>query len=129
MTNNFFILYLLFAFSFTIHAQTDLIKEKDLLGCWVDSREENINYSDIRVFRPCGYKSFPPTRFRYYFSLKENNECRYKVVGSRDIHYMEEGLWSYDPKTKQLTIANLDGKPLRIYYVVRLENNLLGLKN
>lgn len=100
--------------------------EKQLLGCWTDSYEENKPDSSSQLFRSCDY-SFPPSRFRFSFDLKRNGICSYFKLSPDDGHYMEDGTWQFDPGTKVLEIWNLNKVKVSAFEVLKAQNNQLFL--
>ncbi|MEM7185104.1 MAG: hypothetical protein AAF466_00490 [Bacteroidota bacterium] len=121
----------LFLLVFTCSGYTHCDKnaEKDYLGCWIDSREENKPPYEGAVFRPCGYKEFPPSRFRFKFELLEDGICKILKVSPIDAHYMEEGTWKFDAPTNTLTLYNANGTLHRSYEVLKAEHDLLELRS
>jgi len=102
--------------------------EKELLGCWKNSREESKDPALSTVFRPCDFMEFPPSRFRFSFELLKAGECKISMIGSTDAHYMENGTWTFDRKTNQLELFNAEGNSHRKFEVLNIGENLLELK-
>ncbi|MEM7087870.1 MAG: hypothetical protein AAF489_16935 [Bacteroidota bacterium] len=103
-------------------------QEKELLGCWKNSREESKDPSVSTVFRPCDFMEFPPSRFRFSFELMKAGECRIAMVGATDAHYMENGTWTFDKKTRLLELFNAEGNSHRVFEIINFGENLLELK-
>jgi len=104
-------------------------QEKELLGCWANSREESKVPSVSTIFRPCDFKEFPPSRFRFKFELMKAGKCEISMVGPTDAHYMENGTWAFDKKTHLLELFNGEGNSHRKFEVLNLGENLLELKS
>jgi hypothetical protein len=102
--------------------------ESELLGCWVNSREESKVPSVSTIFRPCDFKEFPPSRFRFTFELMKAGKCKIGMVGPTDAHYMENGTWAFDKKTNLLELFNAEGNSHRKFEVLDFGENLLELK-
>ena len=102
--------------------------ETKLLGCWTHSIEENAASSVSNIFRPCDFKEFSPSRFRFSFELMKAGKCQILMVGSTDAHYMANGTWEFDKKTNILEFFNAEGNSHRKYEVIKFGENLLDLK-
>lgn len=100
----------------------------DLLGCWTDSREENTN-TDIRVYRPCDYKTFPASRFRFQMDLKKDSTCSWFYLAPNDAHSMKDGTWSFDKEMKILKIFNLNNEEVKSFNIEHVEENILKIEN
>ena len=104
------------------------IQETNLVGCWANSREESKDPSVRTMFRPCDFKEFPPSRFRFTFELMKAGKCEILRVGATDAHYTEFGTWTFDKKTHLLELFNVEGNSHRKFEILNLEANLLELK-
>ncbi|MCB9233712.1 MAG: hypothetical protein H6581_18790 [Bacteroidia bacterium] len=93
------------------------LKAANLVGCWTDSREENAPGSTTQAFRPCDFKKFPASRFRFRMDLKSDQTCQWLYLAPNDAHHMEPGTWTYDPGTHLLKIKNNAGKEVQKYEV------------
>lgn len=71
-----------------------------LMGCWLDSREENTAESGIRIFRPCDFESIPPSRFRYRIIINDDNTCSWLTLSPNDAHFMTQGTWALETDNK-----------------------------
>lgn len=98
-----------------------------LLGCWADSREENVADSDLSVYRPCEFK-FPPSRFRFEMDLREKNQCAWLYLAPDDGHYMKEGTWTYDEKTGLLLVYDSDHQEIKRMRVESADPSLLKVR-
>lgn len=103
-------------------------QETELLGCWKNSREESKDPAVSIVFRPCDFMEFPPSRFRFSFELMKAGKCKISMVGPTDAHYMENGTWTFDKKTKVLELFNAEGNSHRKFELLKFEENFLELK-
>jgi len=122
----YFTLIALFWISFQTFGQK--ISKSDLIGCWTDSREENIKGSNEYIYRPCDYKTFPPSRYRFKMNLKGGSNCSYLVLSPDDGHYMTNGSWSFNEETNELKIYDGD-KEIFKCIIESVEHNLLKIKN
>lgn len=104
------------------------ISKSDLFGCWTDSREENSQGSHIFIFRPCDYKAFPPSRYRYKMDLKGSSICSWLVLAANDGHYMEDGTWTFNEETNELKLYNTEGKEFWKIIVVEVNDTILRIK-
>ncbi|MCH8330627.1 MAG: hypothetical protein IH946_04490 [Bacteroidetes bacterium] len=98
-----------------------------LNGCWTRSYEEESS-GDHEIFRPCDYREFSPSWFRKVYVFKENNECEYLVLSPVDAHYFENGRWQYFPKTKQISIRNMDNQIVETFKITKLKKDLLKIE-
>jgi hypothetical protein len=95
--------------------------------CWTNSREE-ANQTSTFIYRPCDYKTFPPSRFRDRIEFEENGKCSYLYLAPTDGHYMVQGEWTYDKSKQVITIKDKSGhiaynfKAISVdYYLLKLE--------
>ena len=96
--------------------------------CWTDSREEYDHGDSIMIFRPCDYKDFPPSRFRFRMVLNADSSARYLYLSPTDAHHMRAGNWHYAPASGLLEIRDEEGQIVRSFRVETLEDDRLGLK-
>jgi len=122
----YFTLITFFLISFQASGQK--ISKSDLIGCWTDSSEENIQGSNEYIYRPCDYKIFPSARFRFKMNLKGGSVCSYLVLSPDDGHYMTNGSWSFNEETNQLKIYDGDIEIFKCI-IESVEHNLLKIKN
>jgi len=125
----YLILIILIANSSYSYGQNNVVNKIDLIGCWTDSREENIQNSDTQVYRPCDYKSFPTFRFRFVMNLKKKNKCTWLYLAPNDAHHMKDGTWTFNEKTRILKIFNNDKQEVKSFEIAVIKENKLILKN
>ncbi len=97
-----------------------------MLNCWKHSYEEEIEGGN-RIYRPCDYTTFPPSRYRESFTLSENDQSTYSVLAPTDAHYNEEGGWNYDETSQTLTITNADNEMVKKFQVIEMLSDKLVL--
>jgi len=102
-------------------------KPPGLLGCWTDSREENTDNTNI--YRPCDFKSFPISRFRFKMDLKENGSCAYLYLAPNDAHHMKDGTWTFDENTKTLKIFNASNEVIKNFIIAKVGEDILQIEN
>lgn len=107
--------------------QTDKIHQTKLIGCWVDSVEEYPVDADVKIFRPCNFKVFPPSRYRYRLELKANSLCSWLFLAPNDAHYMINGTWTYDSDTKLLKIFDGSVTTVKQFMVVGVGKDILKM--
>ena len=100
-----------------ISCSKEKINNRNLKGCWIHSHEEN-----YETYRPCNYKEYPESRFRFTFDLMKNNKCEYLFLAPDDTHYMEEGTWNLDKENNILELNN------EKYKITHFESDLLMLE-
>ena len=128
MTLKKLLIFSLVIFTFSGFSTCVENSEKELLGCWKNSREESKDPAVSTVFRPCDFMEFPPSRFRFSFELMKAGKCKISMVGPTDAHYMENGTWTFDKKTKVLELFTAEGNSHRKFELLKFEKNFLELK-
>ncbi len=102
-----------------------LQKENSFLAnCWTHSYEEQTQ-DELKIYRPCAYKTFPPSRYRNTFTLNADNTCQASVLSPTDAHYNQGGNWTFNENTKILEINN---GQVKIYKVIELTKDKLTVK-
>ena len=109
--------------------QKESISESDLVGCWTDSREENTTDSELNIFRPCDFKVFPASRYRYLFELNANHKCSWLYLAPNDAHHMVDGTWTYNKESRWLEIFDLEGNSVNKLKVSELDKDLMKIEN
>jgi len=122
------LLILMFVTS-SLLGQESKINQSDLIGCWTDSREENLPDSGLNIYRPCDYKKFPFSRFRFKMDLRKDFTCSWFHLSSSDRHGMKEGKWTFDNKTNILKIYNLEGRIEKQFLIAELNKDIMKIKN
>ena len=97
-----------------------------LLGCWTDSREESTN--EFSVYRPCDYKSFPASRFRFKMVLKEDGKCKWLYLAPNDGHHMKPGSWKILEESRVLTVYAENGRETELSRAFELAEDELRIK-
>jgi hypothetical protein len=101
----------------------------DLLGCWTSSREENIQGSNVFIFRPCDYIVFPKSWFRSKIVLKDDSICSWLVLAPDDGHYMVDGNWTFNESTNELKLLTKEGREHWKCIIVEVNDTILKVKN
>ena len=104
------------------------ISQKDLLGCWTNSREENNLRSPVKIYRPCSYHTFPPLRFRFRMELKKDFKCSFLHQAPSDAHPMKDGKWSFNQETKILKIFDANNEEVIKFKVEAVGKKMLKLR-
>ncbi len=100
----------------------------DLCNCWMHSREEQESNSDDRIFRPCDYKEFPPSRFRQSYTFNSDGSCKYLFLAPTDGHYNKDATFTFDNESKELVIKKKEGGEMRMQ-LLTLEKDLMLIKS
>jgi hypothetical protein len=108
--------------------QNHEINKLDVVGCWTDSSEENTN-TCIRVYRPCDFKTFPESRFRFKMVLKKEGTCSWYYVAPNDGHFMKDGTWTFDNEKKVLKIFNMNKEEVKSFKIEQVAENILKIEN
>ena len=122
------ILTFLFFTTLSVISQKKTINKSDIYGCWTDSFEEYSNESNFKVFRPCNYDKIPPARFRYRFEIKKNGEFQWLEMAENDGHYMRKGTWTYDSKSKTLSVFNKKKNKVKDLVMINMIKGMLTLE-
>lgn len=120
-----YVLFTLLICAFTGVSQSNTIQKSYLTKCWSDSREENKEGSSTTIYRPCDFKNFPPSRFRFKVELNEGGSCKYLHLASNDAHYMAPGTWSYNERDQYLEIADQKGNLIKRWKILNLQNDIM----
>jgi len=102
------------------------MKSSKLLGCWTDSYEENSD--NTKIYRPCNFKSFPISRFRFKMDLKEDGSCTYLYLAPNDAHSKKAGTWTFDEETKNFKILSTGKEVIREFVIAKVEEDVLQIK-
>ena len=123
----FFTIIALLLITFQVSGQK--INNSQLLGCWLNSKEENTQGENLFIYRPCDYKKFPPSRFRFKFVLKSDLKCSWLVLAPNDGHFMEDGTWTFNEESNELKFYDLKGKIAFRFIITAFGDNILKIKN
>ena len=110
---------------YTYYDQEQVFDLDLLKRSWLHSQEED-GENSYSIYRPSGYKEFPPSRFRQYFEFKDNNVCSYLVLAPNDAHFIQEGVWEYDESTNIIRIIN-ETDVIFEFQILELNENILKL--
>ncbi len=121
-------LLLVVSLSLNSFGQDKKISKLDLVGCWTDSREETILGSGKNIYRPCDFKTFPPSMYRFKMVLNANSKCSWLYLAPNDAHHMVNGTWTFDKKKNLIEISNPKGKSVRKIYVLDVDKNIMIVK-
>ena len=108
--------------------QKSIIQTPDLIGCWTNSYEENQSFENNQVYRPCDYKEFPPSRFRFIMDLKSDDTCEYLNLSTNDGHQMTSGYWSFDHQRKIISIFDKNKIEVKKFTITEIQKDILILK-
>jgi len=103
------------------------LQPDDLLGCWLDSREENVPESGIKIYRPCDYPDIPPSRFRFRMELNKDKTCSWLTLSPTDAHYMSKGYWHMEDGNK-IVLRNNKGVDVHILPVYSVGQGILKIQ-
>lgn len=108
--------------------QSPELNQGGIAGCWTDSREEYQHDDGFKVFRPCTYKRFPASRFRYRMDLQADGSCTWLGLAPNDRHSMKPGTWHHDKATQTLRIKDAAGKAVHTYEVLEIRKDMLKVR-
>ncbi len=98
-----------------------------LIECWTHSSEESTS-NESAIFRPCDFQTFPVSRYRSRFTLRDDGTCDYLVLAQDDLHFLVEGSWSITAVRDSLTIVDEDSQVLLQKKIIEVEEDKLILK-
>ena len=93
---------------------------------WVHSFEEQRPTDREHIFRPAGFKTFPPSRFRMEYAFARNGGCEWLFLSPDDDHRFKSGTWTVDPQDGAILRITTDGAT-RAFRVTALTGDLLRL--
>ena len=100
-----------------------------LLGCWINSREEQVT-EDSLFYRPCDYLvEWPASRYTHSFVLEENGQGSYWVLHPADAHYWADCSWTFDAATRILTLYVHEFQEERSFRVHEITSDKLILSD
>lgn len=97
-----------------------------LLNEWKHSYEES--GGNVEIYRPADYKEFAPSHFRQVYHFKSNGECSYLVLHPADAHYMADGKWSYNSKTRIVQIRDGQNKIVTQFEVLDVAKDIMKIQ-
>ncbi|MBL4655805.1 MAG: hypothetical protein JKY33_08285 [Bacteroidia bacterium] len=100
----------------------------DFINCWKHSYEEETVNSEYKIYRPCGYKEFPASRYRRFFDFKANGNCSWFVLAPNDAHYKVDGEWEFHKERNIIEVKNSDAKIIFTIEVHKLQEDLLKIR-
>ena len=128
MRNNFLLIALIFFPTLSFAQKDSITVDLSLLqGCWTNSREE-VTKSSISIFRPCNYKSFPPSRFRDRIQFEPNGKCSWLFLAPNDGHHMVAGNWIYEKTKQNIIITDATGNKVYKFKVISISKDLLEVE-
>lgn len=109
-------------------AKENLNPDSDLLlNCWRHAYEEETGPEE-KVYRPCDYTNFPPSRYRATYEFLAEGACRYSVLAPNDAHYMESGSWVYLEEEGQVQLFNSSNELVETLDVLGLKADRLTIR-
>lgn len=93
---------------------------------WLHSFEEEQNGSEADIYRPHGYKNFPPSRFRMQYIFEKNGHCKWFYLAPNDSHHFKPGKWKQDADDSEVIIIERGGQGIR-YRILELNEDILRI--
>jgi hypothetical protein len=109
----------------SIEMNTQKIDIKLLLQHWLNSYEEEIENSDIKIYRPKNSKEFPPSRFRMQYIFSEDGKCQWYYLAPNDAHHFRDGTWKIDAYAEN--VIHIEQEQTVSYRIVELTKEVLHL--
>lgn len=127
MITRFFPLLLLASVMACSKQTPDGIDWTDLYQHWTHSSEEQQDlHAPEHVYRPIGFKEFPPNFYRKQYVFRENGEVEWLWPSPADAHEMRAGTWEMD---SQQHVIHVQEDHQRISYrVIELSKDRLVLR-
>ena len=128
MRNTILIVSMIF-FPILVFGQKDstTIDLSFILKCWTNSREEAAQ-SSTSIFRPCNYKTFPPSRFRDQIQFELDGKCLYLYLAPNDAHHLVPGKWIYDKPNQNILITDTTGHIVYNFKVISISKDLFRVQ-
>lgn len=98
-----------------------------IFQCWIDSHEENTINSKAEMYRPCDYKQFPLTRFRYKITFLKEGKCSWLQLEPNDRQHTMDGTWTYVKSAKTIEVFDSSKKSILKFKIVELQKDRLQL--
>ena len=129
MKNIFFqiVFFIILSNSIAIYGQNYSINKNNLIGCWIDSYEENLVNSEIKIFRHCDYKVFPISRYRYSMVLNVDSTCSWLKLMPNDAHKEDYGVWRFDNKLNLIKIFDLNENIIKVFEIAEIDNDIMRI--
>lgn len=93
---------------------------------WVHSREEERPESGGQIYRPAGFRQFPPSWFRMQYVFHEEGACEWLYLAPNDAHHFRPGTWWFD-RDEEDVLHIAEGDRTVSYRIVELTPDLLRL--
>ena len=100
---------------------------EDLCQSWVHSSEEQKPNASTQIYRPEGFKRFPPSMGRMRYIFHKNGDCEWYYFSPDDAHRFKPGKWKIDPNDKSVLQIVKDNKT-ESYSIVELTKDLLRIE-
>lgn len=97
-----------------------------LLRHWVHSFEEDQAGGTVRVFRPAGSMTFPPSRFRMAYKFARHGACEAYFLSPDDNHRFKPCHWTVSPGSPAILRISAEGETTS-FRIVRLTEQILRL--
>lgn len=96
--------------------------------CWMASYEDDDQKTMVRHYRSCDYKEFKPTRYRQSITFEKNGVCKYLQLSPTDAHFIVEGKWSYNHKTKLISVSDDKGAPVFKFRIKSVDKSVMTVE-
>ncbi len=100
----------------------------EFFTCWKSAHEEKDEKAKIQVFRPCT-NEFRPSMFRLSIEFFKDGKCKYLHAGPTDNHYFVEGTWTYNSRTKIVTVFDDKKKREYKFKVIEAKGDILKISD
>lgn len=93
---------------------------------WVRSYEEEAAESGVEVFRPDGFRAFPPSRFRMQYVFEAGGDCEWFYLAPNDGHHFRPGTWRLTGEEEDV-LRIQQGEQTVTYRILELTDDLLRM--
>ena len=98
----------------------------DFYKCWASSFEEDDDAVAVtKTYRPCDYKDFKPSMFRFRMEFFKDGKCKWLQLAANDAHYFVDGVWKY--KGGLITVRDLKGEVKMKFKIKNLKYNRMNI--
>lgn len=121
------IVILSICFAFKLVSQTGKAQmPPEFYKCWAASFEEDNDAITVsKTYRPCDYKEFKPSMFRYRIEFFRDGKCKWLQLAANDAHYFVDGTWKYN--RGNVTVLDAKGEIKMKFKIKNLKYNRMNI--
>ncbi len=101
------------------------VENASIQKCWVLSERGN----GFQLYYPCGDERIQTSRFSPAYNFYDSNKCEYLVLSPNDAHYMDEGVYEYNPELSTITVKSTDGGLIAKFKIISLSSTEMRVRD